>query len=351
MNDQSKTAEELFADRALVRDRYMEQGEKKWAEYAKIISRGEKKEAFATLEFCRDTGILSQQAYYEKLTTLRDKHFAVGSKEWCKYTTEINDYNIAQIKAGYDQIYNYAKNKLSSISKEQDALYESLDGYGKLMHTVKIKNYYENGDALYIPELSDIAKTNEFLKEYKDRITAVKERILSSGMEEEAAAKLYGELLSLKPEEASEFAYLLANAGEEEFSKYIRDYTENTHLLKEISQTPFKEEWQQAAQEVTDALIRAGFTVPDSFSQIGTASAENFSEEFLRELTVQMESVKDELTTWSFGVVPLSSVYESAGKGGVYSPTYNLYGSGETDIERIQSAKAYSERERMAGGY
>lgn len=350
-SSKEKMEQELFKTRALARDRYMEQGKKKWADYASIISRSEKKEAFATLEFCRDTGILTQQEYYERLGALRDKHFAVGTKEWCKYTTEINDYNIKQISAAYDAIYEYAADKISSISEKQASLYKNLDGYGKLMRTVTIDNYYENGDALKIPELANLSYTNEFLKTYSKRMEEAKERILSSGIDQEAAAKLYDEMLSMKPEEASEFAHLLGNASDEQFSKYVNDYAENTRLLNEISANPFKEQWETAANEVVGALMQAGFAVPETFSGIGKDSAQRFGSDFLRELAVQMEAVKGQLSTWSFAVVPISAALEQAGGQTVYSPTYNLYGSGETDIERIRSAKAYSERERMAGGY
>ena len=303
------------------------------------------------MAFCRDTGIITQQEYYERLGTLRDKYFAVGSKEWCKYTKEINDYNISQITAAYDAIYDYAADKISSISKKQAALYENLDGYGDLTRTVKVHNYYENGDTLEFSELADLSDTNAFLEEYQKRITAVKDRILASGMDETAAAKLYSELLSMKPEEASEFAYLLSTATDEAFSKYIGDYAENTRLLEEISKNPFEEEWKQAASDVVSALTEAGFTVPETFSDIGKASAECFGEDFLRELALQMDLVKGTLAGWSFAVVPISEIAQQTGTQTVYSPTFNLIGSGETDVARIQTAKMIAERDRLAGGY
>lgn len=352
MNDEKHALlQETLKTSALARDRYMKEGEQAWARYAKIISRGEKDEAFATLKFCRDTGILTQQEYYERLGTLRDKFFAVGSKEWCKYTTEINDFNVSQITAAYDAIYDYAADKLSSISKKQADLYRNLDGYGDLTRTVKVHNYYENGGTLEFSELADLSRTNEFLREYSRRITAAKDRILASGVDEEVAAKLYGELLSMKPEEASEFAYLLGTATDEAFSKYMGDYAENMRLLDEISKNPFREEWSRAAQDVIDALTQAGFTVPETFSDIGKLSAESFGEDFLKELTTQMEAVKSQLTGWSFAVVPIGEIAQPTTMQSVFSPTYNLIGSGETDVARIQTAKMIAERDRMAGGY
>ena len=303
------------------------------------------------LDFHYDMGLLTEQDYYQKLLEYRDKHFAVGSAEWMEYTKKICSYNKSQIQKAYDEIAEYAGEKLSDLLSKQEALYGKLDGYGSLMKTVTVKNYYEDGSDLQFNELNDISKDNDFLRQYNENITAAAQRLKASGLDEAAAAKLYDELLGMSPEEASDFAALLTKATDEEFEKYLADYKENMDLLDEISKNPFREEWKEATEDIVSELKEAGFEVPEAFSDIGEDSAMEFSRSFLEELQTQMEDIKTQITGWSFTLVPQVVGASANGESRVFSPTYHLYGSGETDVQRIQSAKAISEQHRMAGGY
>ncbi|HBL82462.1 MAG TPA: hypothetical protein DD391_07705 [Clostridiales bacterium] len=342
---------QYIAELTAFRDRYYAEGTEEYAEMTEDIAKLSRENELDMLDFHYDMGLLTEQDYYQKLLEYRDKHFAVGSAEWMEYTKKICSYNKSQIQKAYDEIAEYAGEKLSDLLSKQEALYGKLDGYGSLMKTVTVKNYYEDGSDLQFNELNDISKDNDFLRQYNENITAAAQRLKASGLDEAAAAKLYDELLGMSPEEASDFAALLTKATDEEFEKYLADYKENMDLLDEVSKNPFREEWKEATEDIVLELKEAGFEVPEAFSDIGEDSAMEFSRSFLEELQTQMEDIKTQITGWSFTLVPQVVGASANGESRVFSPTYHLYGSGETDVQRIQSAKAISEQHRMAGGY
>lgn len=342
---------QYIAELTAFRDRYYAEGTEEYAEMTEDIAKLSRENELDMLDFHYDMGLLTEQDYYQKLLEYRDKHFAVGSAEWMEYTKKICSYNKSQIQKAYDEIAEYAGKKLSDLLSKQEALYGKLDGYGSLMKTVTVKNYYEDGSDLQFNELNDISKDNDFLRQYNENITAAAQRLKASGLDEAAAAKLYDELLGMSPEEASDFAALLTKATDEEFEKYLADYKENMDLLDEVSKNPFREEWKEATEDIVLELKEAGFEVPEAFSDIGEDSAMEFSRSFLEELQTQMEDIKTQITGWSFTLVPQVVGASANGESRVFSPTYHLYGSGETDVQRIQSAKAISEQDRMAGGY
>lgn len=342
---------QYIAELTAFRDRYYAEGTEEYAEMTENIAKLSRENELDMLDFHYEMGLLTEQDYYQKLLEYRDKHFAVGSAEWMEYTKKICSYNKSQIQKAYDEIAEYAGEKLSDLLSKQEALYGKLDGYGSLMKTVTVKNYYEDGSDLQFNELNDISKDNDFLRQYNENITAAAQRLKASGIDEAAAAKLYDELLGMSPEEASDFAALLTKATDEEFEKYLADYKENMDLLDEVSKNPFREEWKEATEKIVLELKEAGFEVPEAFSDIGEDSAMEFSRSFLEELQTQMEDIKTQITGWSFTLVPQVVGASANGESRVFSPTYHLYGSGETDVQRIQSAKAISEQHRMAGGY
>lgn len=342
---------QYIAELTAFRDRYYAEGTEEYAEMTEDIAKLSRENELDMLDFHYEMGLLTEQDYYQKLLEYRDKHFAVGSAEWMEYTKKICSYNKSQIQKAYDEIAEYAGEKLSDLLSKQEALYGKLDGYGSLMKTVTVKNYYEDGSDLQFNELNDISKDNDFLRQYNENITAAAQRLKASGLDEAAAAKLYDELLGMSPEEASDFAALLTKATDEEFEKYLADYKENMDLLDEVSKNPFREEWKEATEKIVSELEKAGFEVPEAFSDIGEDAAMEFSRSFLEELQTQMEDIKTQITGWSFTLVPQVVGASANGESRVFSPTYHLYGSGETDVQRIQSAKAISEQHRMAGGY
>ena len=200
---------QYIAELTAFRDRYYAEGTEEYAEMTEDIAKLSRENELDMLDFHYDMGLLTEQDYYQKLLEYRDKHFAVGSAEWMEYTKKICSYNKSQIQKAYDEIAEYAGEKLSDLLSKQEALYGKLDGYGSLMKTVTVKNYYEDGSDLQFNELNDISKDNDFLRQYNENITAAAQRLKASGLDEAAAAKLYDELLGMSPEEASDFAALL----------------------------------------------------------------------------------------------------------------------------------------------
>ena len=343
------------------RDSHFSEGSKKYLSYTEKINKARLDYEIEYLDFCRKAGVLSEEQYYIELKNIRDNFMAVGSTDWQKYNDKINGYAIDSIKTAYDEMASYAEEKLTEVEKRQEQFYNKLKGSVDLMHDVIIEGFYPDGALLRIPVLSDLTEDNEFLRKFEKNLNAAYERIKNSSLSKENAATLFDSLLNMNARDAAEFAYLLANENEFDFNRYIKAYEENLVLLEKVSKNPFERIWKDTAEdieahadelsrELVEKLSGAGFIIPEEFLHFGENAAESFKEGFLSQLGACMEEIKSKIS------YQVDTAGEKLGASvsnteNVFSPTYNLYGSGETDIERIRSAKAHAERERMAGGY
>lgn len=350
---------EYLSELESLRDKYLSKGTDEWFSYTEKIYDFKKEMAedaqnreLELLNYNKNMGIISQEEYYQKLEEFRDKYFDVGSSEWLSYTEKIREFNVSKIKNAYDEIADYAGETFGEITQKQKSLYKSLDETGGILHTVTIRNFFEDGSAVTIDEIADISRQNDFLKEFSERITLAAERIKNSGMEQNAAAKLFDEMISLSPQDASSFADLLVRADDEKFKKFISGYEENANLLESSSINPFRDEWNKAIDDFNDfseeVLEKAGVVLPEGYSLIGSSAAEEFCNAFKAKTDVFMKAFSENLSDFTASI---TAGLTSGLSQKVFSPTYNLYGSGETVTEQIRSAKAAAEKDRMAGGY
>ncbi|MBR4874660.1 MAG: hypothetical protein IKU87_02430 [Clostridia bacterium] len=353
--------QEYIKNLTAYRDSHFSEGSKKYLSYTEKINKARLDYEIEYLDFCRKAGVLSEEEYYQELKNIRDNFMAVGSSEWQKYNDKINGYAIDSIKSAYDEMSSFAENKLGELEKRQESFYNKLKKNVDLMHDVIIEGYYPDGALLRIPVLSDLTEDNEFLRKFEKNLNAAYERIKNSSLSEGAAATLFDSLLNMDAKDAADFAYLLANENEFDFNRYIKAYEENLVLLERVSKNPFEKIWEDTVEEIethadelskelVEKLSDAGFVIPEEFLHFGENAAESFKEGFLSQLGACMEEIKSKISyqTTLAGEKLGTSV---SSVENVFSPTYNLYGSGETDIERIRAAKALAERERMAGGY
>ena len=84
---------------------------------------------YERLKYQRDFDLISEEEYYARLEQLRDRYFAKGTDNWVKYTKQIYAYQEKlikeeqkQIEGLYDDISDYATDKLEGILKKQQNL-------------------------------------------------------------------------------------------------------------------------------------------------------------------------------------------------------------------------------------
>ncbi len=284
-----------------LRDKYLSEDEQAWFSSTKEIFKFREKAALEEekqLKRAHTMGVISEEEYYGKLAECRDKHLQKGTDLWWRYTEEIRDFNVEKIKDAYKEIGTYADETLLDIIKKQEKLYDSLKRTTRLFDTVTVENFYENGGATTFTALRNLDKDNLFLKEYADRISALTKRLKEFGVEKEVASNLYDTLLSSDPREASAFADALNRATDGEFREYFKDYKEQLSLLDTVSKNPFREEWQSAAEGLEktaeEAFNRIGLSAPETFSGIGKAAGDNFSRSFVESLSALLDKESDE---------------------------------------------------------
>lgn len=372
-HDLGLLSEQAYIDELTAfRDKYYAEGTEDFIKMTDEINDLSRQNERDMLQYKYDLGIITEREYYDKLTEYRDKHFAVGSKDWLEYTKEIYQYHVDGIKAAYDKLAEYAKEQLADIEAKQETLTQKLADDASFYRTVTIKNAYEDGSDMVFKELKDWAPDIEKLKRYNDALDAAKERILSGGFDEKYAKKFIDKLMEESVEDGTELAELLASASDEEFKNHLDGFAEYQKLSESTAAHQYKTETEDAKKAIdaiekecevtisavkelffgsfTEALEEAGLVVPDGFFDVGEKSAEEFENGFSGSIEEAYQKIKER---FNFDVVGgLAVVGDGATTTySTFAPVYNFNVAGETTAQMIQAAEAASERNKLSGGY
>lgn len=281
------------------------------------------------LEYRRKLDLINDEEYYESLENLRDRYFAVGTKEWIEYTEKIYTYQksrLEQVKKDYqsvcNEVYDYTSKKLDDVIKKQEAYADKLKNFGRLFKTITIE--LDEGDISYY-SLADLKKDTEQIKRYSDMLTALRTRLLSAGTDEATANSFFNEIASLSVEEGIKSLEALERADEKSLTQYITAYGEKIRLTDKISSEAYRSEFDSAVAESEEYMVKrlteAGFEVPASFFDTGTLAARNFGEAFAAELDAELEKIKIKIDDFN---AKLSLKTEST-VGAAASQVYNTY--------------------------
>lgn len=372
-HDLGLLSEQAYIDELTAyRDKYYAEGTEEFVEMTDKINDINRQNELDMMQYGLDIGLLTKRQYYDKLTEYRDKYFAVGSKDWLEYTKEIYQYHVDGIKAAYDELAEYAKEQLADIEAKQETLVQKLADDASFYRTVTIKNAYEDGSDMVFKELKDWTPDIEKVKRYNDAITAAKERVLGSGMEEKYAKIFIDKLMEESVEDGTELAELLASASDEEFKKHLDGFAEYQKLSEDTAASQYEAETEDAKKAIdaiekecevtisavkekfygsfTEALEEAGLVVPDGFFDVGEKSAEEFENGFSGSIEEAYQKIKER---FNFDVVGgLAVVGDGATTAyTTFAPVYNFNVAGETTAQMIQAAEAASERNKLSGGY
>ncbi len=308
---------------------------------------------YERLKYQRDFDLISEAEYYERLEQLRDRYFAKGTDNWVKYTRQIYAYQEKIIKAEqkeieglYDHISDYATEKLEGILKKQQKLAENLNSFGSLYN---VNTVYLNGVKDQYYSLHDMTYDIEALKRYNEDMTSLKDRADRLSIPEAVSKYLFSNIKEMDTEDALQFMSALKYENDDRFSEYANQVYEKYTLSQSISSSQYEEEFtnevSSAYGKMKDALLSAGYEIPDGFYVSGSISAQKFGEAFVKELDNQLGVIRSMIDEFNLGLDITPQV-----SGDIYNTTntsYNINSAGASDT--VEQIRRYETVKRLAG--
>jgi len=294
---------------------------------------------FSDLKRQLDLGYITKSEYYTKLAGLRDKYFDEDSNEWAEYTSQISSYQEKLL----DDLNAYIEKSQSEIEKLQNGIKDKLLDYSKLYTTRKVtyKKAGEYGQDLVFTSthLNDLNAQTKQLREYADALENVKKR-------GELPQGFFDELKGMSIDEGLKFAKTLLDASDSEFEEYLNSYREMQEEAAKIAVEFTADETSKMINSISSELEKYYESIPQGFFECGKEAGGSFTSAFLKEL--------DGLADGLNALIPNGGNAFSANnivKNNSYSSTYNLYSTAQTASEQLRQARAYSELEKIRGGY
>lgn len=346
-----------FNELETLRDKYFAKGTKEFVKYTKQINDyNEKalKERYQTeqkeLKYRYDRGKISAKEYYSNLGILRDNYFKDTDEEYRSITLEIINYEKDIIRSAYKEISEYATEHINEVIKAQESLETKLKSFGKLTSTVTIKGAGADGKDITAYRLADLKAQTAQMQAFAAALTAVKQRV--SRYDSEEIADFLTALPNMSIDELNAFN----RANDADFDSYMAAWLEQQKTAKQASTQYYADDMDKAVEKSIEnarkKLEEAGFKIPEGFFKCGTTSAERFGKAFCDEITKQMDSVRELMNNFAASIAPRISVAGAASGGSV--TTYNqsfVVGSAKNTVgEQISSWKNAVALQRLRGG-
>lgn len=262
------------------------------------------------LEYRRRFDIINEDEYYTELEKLRDKYFKAGTKEWLDYTEKIYSYEQQlledekqrleeQKKATekmYDEITDYALDKIGEVEKKQNAYAKKLSSYGGLFEKSTIK--FE-GQSYDYYALADINADIATIKEYNDLMHQLRDTMDEFGLSDNAKNSLFEEINNLDIDAGKQAMKTLLATNENKLVELFRLYDEKLKFSEGSAAEYYFDEMAEAStqayQNMVNELEKAGFEIPKGWTASGTLSAKNFGEAFIKEIDVQLAQISSRI--------------------------------------------------------
>lgn len=309
-----------------------------------------------TLDYQRQLDIINDEQYYAAIESLRDKYFEKGSDKWIYYTQEIYAYQkelLAKEKERYeetyDDIFEYASDKIDAVIEKQAAYEKKLSSYGQVFQKNTIR--LDEGDIEFY-SLADLKSDNEKLERYASLMLEAKEFVKSSGMSDEAVSSLLEEISSLPVNSASTaLEALMKNplSGE-----WLKEYERRIELSKSSSALYYQDEMDEAIDESTEymekKLSEAGFEIPETFFDAGKDSAIKFGQGFSEKLDAELQKIKAQIAEFTSDIeINVKGSSENSGSSGDEINTTNYYITAGIKEDISTAIRRYETIKRLGG--
>lgn len=307
----------------------------------------------------RDMDIINEEQYYEKLEGLRDRYFVRGSDKWIEYTAKIYTYQKEllekekkQYEETYEEIFEYASDKIDAVMKKQEAYEKKLMSYGRTFQKNTIR--LDEGDIEFY-SLADLKRDNDQLERYTSLMLEAKKFIKESGLSDDAEASLLKDISALPIGSASTaLEALMKNPGSK---SWLDEYERKVLLSKTESALYYEDDMTEAVDETAkymqEKLTEAGYSIPETFFDAGKESAQKFGEGFSIELNNEFEKIKNQIAQFS-SIIEVSMAQGNSDnntKAGDEINTTNYYITADTLKEDIATTIKRYETIKRLGGY
>ena len=261
------------------------------------------------------------------------------------------------ITAAYKDIAEYVENSLEPIEENRRSLEDKLKKYAGENNTGVFKTVVEgpgkDGGELIYYGLADQQRTIDVLTRYSAALNAAADRI-EEAFGPETARGFMAALAEMDVEEGALFAETLVAAPDNDFVKYIEDWSRKNTLAEEISRQLYGETFTEAVDDCTEymrsQLEQLGLEVPEGFFASGSLSAKEFGKGFSEGINQVLKEAEELIS--SFGVFEGAAAVK-AGNSVVnnnnYYSTYSVNGTRSTAAESIFAMEAAAAMNRYRG--
>ena len=261
----------------------------------------------------------------------------------------IVDAQVKEIVSMYDAVLKAVESKINAVIKLQEKMEQKLAGTGKLFDTGvnKFIGQGENGGDLVadFTKLRDLDEDIALLEKYRDMLTEIKERGISDDF--------FTVLRDMSVSDAMRFTEQLLKLSDADFEEYMDAWQRKQETAAAIARELYKDETDQVAKYMADAMAEAGAKIPEGFFENGKQAVEFFGDGFMARLGDVMSNIKSAIASDMQSMMPGVSLAGGTADGGtttVYnSPTYNLLPSGESTAAQIMAIEAARAVERLRG--
>lgn len=309
---------------------------------------------YEKLKYQRDFDLISEAEYYSRLEALRDRYFSVGTDNWVRYTQKIYSYQKKtfeaekkEIRSLYDDVADYATEKLDEVLKKQQRLASRLNDFGSLYKVNKVEI---GGEVDYYYSLGDMDRDIEAIRSYGESFEKLSQRAegLSVGKE---TAGLLEKIKEMDVNAAIGFMQALLNVEDTDFVKYAKGVQVKEQLSDNIAAKQYEKEFEDgcdgAYEYMKKKLSEAGYEIPEGFFVSGSLSAQRFGEAFTAELDLQLAAVRQRIDEFNANLMSDISV---ASTGNVYNTTNTSYNisSGQSG-DAVDAIKRFEALKRLSG--
>ncbi len=328
------------------------------------------------LDLQRDTGVINEQEYYDKLTVLRNKYLKQGTSEWWEYTKQVLNYEdkLAEdetkllkekldkqketITSSFREIISEIDTMMNDVEQKQNEFADKLKNFVEPFSekTITLKNVGKNfnldrgskqGEDWVINEidLTDLKRKNKELESYSNLLDKVKAR-------GNVPQKFLNDLQQMSIVDGSKFANALLGVSDTEFESYMNDWSKLQENILKMSKDQYSEEFSLVGQQAKAKLMAQFDLVPDEFKENGKLSATKFEEGFMTEFNNVWNRVKTsiQVKTNSIGSGEIKNpIGKLAPNSNTETSIYNVTAKTETLSSQISQIEADKIFKKMIG--
>lgn len=357
---------DLSADMLDSEKKYLEEKERINKEQAEIDERErvreyEKKYAAAKTQEERDELMWEERLRLKKEA---DKKYLEQLKTAADNERDVMDQLKKDITATYKDIAEYAESSLEGVIKSRDKLSEKLKSYAEGTNGyIRNRFTYEETERTNIGARKKVTKTIDFfsladqqesidmLARYGAALETIKQR-LEQEFSAETARGFMAALAEMEVEEAAEFAQVLGEATETEFSAFIEKWAEKNSLAEMIADRLYGDQFKEAVDDSTkymkDELEKLGLEVPEGFFASGSLSAAEFGKGFTEGIDKVLEDTRKLIDSFGNYAVEVVGGGDVINNNNFYS-NYSINGTKSTAAESIYAAEAAAVRNKYRG--